>query len=93
MSREHEDRTTEEGAQPNGQAFVADQRQRSGAKNPRVRTCVGCGERVEMTARASLVRLILGPEGEVAVDSGDGLHPSIEGYRAMAAAVPLELLR
>jgi lysophospholipase L1-like esterase len=28
-----------------------------------------------------------------AVDSGDGLHPSIDGYRAMAAAVPLELLR
>ncbi len=26
-------------------------------------------------------------------DSGDGLHPSLEGYRAMAAAVPLELLR
>ncbi len=24
-------------------------------------------------------------------DSGDGLHPSIEGYRAMAAAVPLSL--
>jgi lysophospholipase L1-like esterase len=28
-----------------------------------------------------------------AVDSGDGLHPSLEGYGAMAAAVPLELLR
>ena len=28
-----------------------------------------------------------------AFDSGDGLHPSLEGYRAMAAAVPLELLR
>lgn len=27
------------------------------------------------------------------LDSGDGLHPSLEGYRAMAAAVPLELLR
>nr|WP_225421527.1 SGNH/GDSL hydrolase family protein [Sphingomonas parva] len=27
------------------------------------------------------------------LDSGDGLHPSIEGYRAMAAAVPLALLR
>lgn len=25
-------------------------------------------------------------------DSGDGLHPSIEGYRAMADAVPLDLL-
>src|SRR5688572_23696521 len=28
-----------------------------------------------------------------ALDSGDGLHPSLEGYRAMAATVPLELLR
>jgi lysophospholipase L1-like esterase len=28
-----------------------------------------------------------------ALDSGDGLHPSLEGYRAMAAAVPLELFR
>lgn len=28
-----------------------------------------------------------------ALDSGDGLHPSLNGYRAMAAAVPLELLR
>lgn len=26
-----------------------------------------------------------------AVDSGDGLHPSAEGYRAMAAGIPLEL--
>ena len=26
-------------------------------------------------------------------DSGDGLHPSLDGYRAMAAAVPLGLLR
>jgi lysophospholipase L1-like esterase len=27
------------------------------------------------------------------LDSGDGLHPSLEGYRAMANAAPLELLR
>jgi lysophospholipase L1-like esterase len=27
------------------------------------------------------------------LDSGDGLHPSMAGYRAMAAAVPLALLR
>ena len=27
------------------------------------------------------------------VDSGDGLHPSIEGYRAMAEAVTLDFLR
>jgi predicted RNA-binding protein YlxR (DUF448 family)/ribosomal protein L7Ae-like RNA K-turn-binding protein len=39
-----------------------------------VRTCVGCGERVDVTAagRSSLVRLILGPEGEIAIDPGDG---------------------
>ena len=29
----------------------------------------------------------------VTVDSGDGLHPSIEGYRAMAEAVTLDFLR
>lgn len=28
-----------------------------------------------------------------AYDSGDGLHPSLEGYRVMAATVPLDLLR
>jgi lysophospholipase L1-like esterase len=28
-----------------------------------------------------------------ALDSGDGLHPSLDGYRTMAEAVPLELLR
>ena len=29
----------------------------------------------------------------VTVDSGDGLHPAIEGYRAMAEAGPLDFLR
>jgi len=28
-----------------------------------------------------------------AVDSGDGLHPSLAGYRMMGDAVPLALLR
>jgi lysophospholipase L1-like esterase len=28
-----------------------------------------------------------------AFDSGDGLHPSVAGYRAMAAAIPLSLFR
>jgi lysophospholipase L1-like esterase len=28
-----------------------------------------------------------------AYDSGDGLHPNARGYRRMAAAVPLALLR
>jgi lysophospholipase L1-like esterase len=26
-------------------------------------------------------------------DSGDGLHPNARGYRRMAAAIPLRLLR
>lgn len=42
----------------------------------RVRTCVGCGERVELqrseAAIMTLVRLVLGPDGEVAVDAGSG---------------------
>ncbi|WP_437955285.1 YlxR family protein [Sorangium sp. So ce119] len=41
----------------------------------RVRTCVGCGERVGVDdARGArpLVRLILGPGGVIAVDPGDG---------------------
>lgn len=42
----------------------------------RVRTCVGCGERVTLqradAAAAALVRLVLGPSGEVAVDAGAG---------------------
>jgi predicted RNA-binding protein YlxR (DUF448 family) len=46
---------------------------RSTASEGRARTCVGCGERVEVTARGSaLVRLILGPGGEIAVDSAGG---------------------
>jgi predicted RNA-binding protein YlxR (DUF448 family) len=43
---------------------------------PRARSCVGCGERVDGTAvrgrNAELVRLILGPGSEVAVDAGSG---------------------
>lgn len=42
----------------------------------RVRTCVGCGERVTLqradAAAMTLVRLVLGPGGEVAVDAGAG---------------------
>ena len=44
--------------------------------SPRVRTCVGCGERVEVSrsgaAPSVLVRLVLGPGGEVAVDAAGG---------------------
>jgi predicted RNA-binding protein YlxR (DUF448 family) len=42
----------------------------------RTRTCVGCGERVEIAyaggAPSSLIRLVLGPGGEVAVDAAGG---------------------
>ncbi|WP_437586488.1 DUF448 domain-containing protein [Sorangium sp. So ce1000] len=41
----------------------------------RVRTCVGCGERVgvdDVRGARPLVRLILGPGGVIAVDPGDG---------------------
>jgi predicted RNA-binding protein YlxR (DUF448 family) len=44
-------------------------------KKGRARTCVGCGERVDVGdahAAPPLVRLILGPGGVVAVDPGDG---------------------
>lgn len=55
---------------------VDDTSAQSHAKNPRERTCVGCGERVDKTAEggagAELVRLILGPDGEVAVDAAGG---------------------
>ncbi len=51
----------------------------TGVRQPtmfRVRTCVGCGERVELqrsrAASMTLVRLVLGAGGEVAVDSGSG---------------------
>lgn len=42
----------------------------------RVRTCVGCGERVEIpragVPSSVLVRLVMGPSGEVAVDAAGG---------------------
>lgn len=53
-----------------------DQTVRGSVRQPtmsRVRTCVGCGERVELgRSDAALVRLVLGPGGEVAVDAGSG---------------------
>lgn len=42
-------------------------------KRSRTRTCAGCGERVDVSSDdALLIRLIVGPEGEVAVDPGGG---------------------
>jgi len=53
-----------------------EQEDRQQATMSRVRTCVGCGERVELqrsdAAAMTLVRLVLGPDGEVAVDAGSG---------------------
>lgn len=66
----------------------------------RVRTCVGCGERVGVDdARGArpLVRLILGPGGVIAVDPGDGgfgrgahVHPQRD---CLATAVARGLAR
>lgn len=53
--------------------------QPAAAGKARVRTCVGCGERTDVGAQPHpsapalpLVRLILGPDGSIAVDPGDG---------------------
>ena len=52
------------------------------AHNKRERTCVGCGERAEPV---EMVRLVLGPDGAIAVDAGGGafgrgahVHPSLD---------------
>jgi predicted RNA-binding protein YlxR (DUF448 family) len=43
------------------------------ASRGRARTCIGCNERVELPAHeGELIRLILGPNGEVAVDPRGG---------------------
>ncbi|XXX73556.1 YlxR family protein [Sorangium sp. So ce134] len=66
----------------------------------RVRTCVGCGERVgvdDARGARALVRLILGPGGVIAVDPGDGgfgrgahVHPQRD---CLSAAVARGLAR
>jgi ribosomal protein L7Ae-like RNA K-turn-binding protein/predicted RNA-binding protein YlxR (DUF448 family) len=58
--------------------------QREGDLRPaRARTCVGCGERVDPGATPDLVRLVLGPSGEIAVDArgrvGAGTGPKPPG--------------
>ena len=42
------------------------------APRGRTRTCVGCGEHVATDQATDLVRLVLGPEGEIAVDARGG---------------------
>lgn len=83
---------------------VASRQNDAGERGPsergRVRTCVGCGERVDVgSARGArpLVRLILGPSGVIAVDPGDGgfgrgahVHPRRE---CLSAAVSRGLAR
>ncbi|MGK4003100.1 DUF448 domain-containing protein [Sorangium sp. So ce1036] len=74
--------------------------ERGPSERGRVRTCVGCGERVDVAdARGArpLVRLILGPSGVIAVDPGDGgfgrgahVHPRRE---CLSAAVARGLAR
>lgn len=74
--------------------------EREPSEKGRVRTCVGCGERVVVDdARGArpLVRLILGPGGVIAVDPGDGgfgrgahVHPRKD---CLAAAVARGLAR
>ncbi|WP_437670906.1 DUF448 domain-containing protein [Sorangium sp. So ce131] len=74
--------------------------EREPSERGRARTCVGCGERVDVgDARGarSLVRLILGPGGVIAVDPGDGgfgrgahVHPRKE---CLAGAVARGLAR
>jgi predicted RNA-binding protein YlxR (DUF448 family) len=82
-----------------------------GSGTPRVRTCVGCGERVEIPrgvrAPSPLVRLVLGPGGEVAVDAAGGgfgrgahVHPrpgclekAVQRGLARAAKAKVSLLR
>ncbi|AUX45614.1 uncharacterized protein SOCE26_071090 [Sorangium cellulosum] len=74
--------------------------EREPSERGRTRTCVGCGERVDVgdvRGARTLVRLILGPGGVVAVDPGDGgfgrgahVHPRKE---CLAAAVARGLAR
>ncbi|WP_437874960.1 DUF448 domain-containing protein [Sorangium sp. So ce513] len=78
----------------------SDAGEREPSEKGRVRTCVGCGERVVVDdARGArpLVRLILGPGGVIAVDPGDGgfgrgahVHPRRD---CLAAAVARGLAR
>lgn len=78
----------------------SDAAERGPSKGGRVRTCVGCGERVdvgEARGAPALIRLILGPGGVVAVDPGDGgfgrgahVHPRPE---CLAGAVSRGLAR
>src|SRR5580700_10446725 len=45
--------------------------QKTPPTDPRTRTCVGCGEHVAMEP-GDLVRLVLGPDSEIAVDARGG---------------------
>ncbi len=51
---------------------TADRSEDREAVHGSVRSCVGCGERVDVAGNHALVRLIISPEGEVAVDARGG---------------------
>lgn len=97
--------------QASGREQTTAHRAHPGSGTPRVRTCVGCGERVEIPrgagAPSPLVRLVLGPGGEVAVDPANGgfgrgahVHPrsgclekAVQRGLARAAKAKVSLLR
>lgn len=97
--------------QVSGREQTTAHREHPGNGTPRVRTCVGCGERVEIPrgagAPSPLVRLVLGPGGEVAVDPANGgfgrgahVHPrpgclekAVQRGLARAAKAKVSLLR
>jgi predicted RNA-binding protein YlxR (DUF448 family) len=62
-------------SEPNMHMNVEATAEAPAAHRGRTRTCVGCGERVDVLAVSGpddLVRLILGPNGEIAVDARGG---------------------
>ncbi|MFT3768346.1 MAG: DUF448 domain-containing protein [Minicystis sp.] len=48
------------------------EREAEKAPRGRTRTCVGCAAHVELHEAGDLIRLVLGPEGEIAVDAHGG---------------------
>jgi predicted RNA-binding protein YlxR (DUF448 family)/ribosomal protein L7Ae-like RNA K-turn-binding protein len=74
-----------------GRAMPESATPRDGASDDHVRTCAGCGRRVP-DGRDVLVRVVFGPDGAIAVDSGEGsfgrgayVHPSVDCVRVGGA--------
>jgi predicted RNA-binding protein YlxR (DUF448 family) len=75
---------TERDSHPNAAARAAEPRPEKAKATAAVRTCVGCGERVEVGTGEELVRIVRGPDGVVAVDAkggsaGRGAHVHARG--------------